>query len=335
MAILEVSGLTRHFEIRPGLLGRLLSGKRRQTIKAVDGVSFTLEEGSILGLAGESGCGKSTTCLLIAKLHEPTAGFVRFKGRDIAGLAGADLRDYRLAVQLVFQDPYESLNPRFTVFDQVAEGPRALRVWGREETARRVLETLSLVGLRPEEYKDRYPHQMSGGERQRVGIACALVLEPELVIADEPLSMLDVSIRAGILDLIRDLSARLNFSCIYVSHDLSILSNVSDRLLVMYLGMTMEYGPTEQVIRNPRHPYSRALVEALPIPDPRYRRPVPAIRGDVARPIDPPPGCRFASRCPLATDVCREDPPPAMRRVGSGHRAACHLLEAMPGDATA
>ncbi len=327
MAILEVGGLTKHFDIRPGLLGRLLSGKRRQTIKAVDGVSFTLEEGTILGLAGESGCGKSTTCMMIAKLHEPTAGTIRFKGRDIAGLDRAGLRDYRLAVQLIFQDPYESLNPRFTVFDLVAEGPRALGIWSREETARRVLETLSLVGLKPEEYKDRFPHQMSGGERQRVGIACALILEPELVIADEPLSMLDVSIRAGILDLLRDLSARLNFSCIYVSHDLSILSNISERLLVMYLGMAMEIGPTDRVVRNPQHPYARALVEAVPVPDPRYKRPIPAIRGEIARPIDPPPGCRFAARCPQAMDACRRDPAPAMREVGPGHFAACHLLD--------
>lgn len=302
MAILEISGLTKHFEVDPGFLGRLLSGKRKQTIKAVDGVSFAMEKGEILGIAGESGCGKSTTCLLISKLHDPTDGTIHFEGRDIARLDKNGLKDFRRKVQLIFQDPYESLNPRFTVFDLVAEGPRALGVWDRDETTRHVLETLSLVGLQPEEYKDRYPHQMSGGERQRVGIACALVLEPELVIADEPLSMLDVSIRAGILDLIRDLSHRLNFTCIYVSHDLSILSNISERLLVMYLGMAMEIGPTERVITNPQHPYAKALVEAVPVPDPRYKRPIPAIKGEIARPIDPPPGCRFASRCPQVMD---------------------------------
>ena len=327
MAVLEVSGLTKHFNIRPSLLGRLLSGKRAHTIKAVDGVSFSLEPGEILGIAGESGCGKSTTCMLISKLHEPTAGTVRFKDRDIATLDRAALKDYRRHVQLIFQDPYESLNPRFTVFDQVAEGPRALGIWDRTEISRRVLRMLDLVGLRPEDYKSRYPHQMSGGERQRVGIASALVLEPELVIADEPLSMLDVSIRAGILDLIRDLSRRLNFTCIYVSHDLSILSNISERLLVMYLGMVMEIGPTERVIANPRHPYAKALVEAVPVPDPRYKRPIPAIKGDIAQPIDPPPGCRFAPRCPQAVEACHANPPPAMRKVEAGHFAACHLLD--------
>jgi oligopeptide/dipeptide ABC transporter ATP-binding protein len=327
MAILEISGLTKHFEVDPGLLGRVLSGKHKQTIKAVDGVSFAMEAGEILGIAGESGCGKSTTCLLISKLHDPTGGTIRFKGRDIAELDRAGLKDYRRQVQLIFQDPYESLNPRFTAFDLVAEGPRALGVWGREEIARRVLQTLELVGLKPDEYKDRFPHQMSGGERQRVGIASALVLDPELVIADEPLSMLDVSIRAGILDLIRDLSHRLNFTCIYVSHDLSILSNISERLLIMYLGMAMEIGPTDLVIGNPQHPYARALVEAVPVPDPRYQRPIPAIKGEIARPIDPPPGCRFASRCPQVMDACHEDPPPAMREVEPGHFAACHLLD--------
>ncbi len=326
MAILEISGLTKHFEIDPGLLGRVLSGKRKQTIKAVDGIDFTMEKGEILGIAGESGCGKSTTCLLITKLHQPTAGSIRFKGRDIAGLDAKQTKVFRRQVQLIFQDPYESLNPRFTAFDIVAEGPRALGIWEREETTRRVLETLALVGLRPEEYRQRYPHQMSGGERQRVGIASALVLEPELVIADEPLSMLDVSIRASILDLIRDLSQRLGFTCIYVSHDLSILSNISERLLIMYLGMVMEIGPTERVITNPRHPYARALIEAVPVPDPRYQRPIPAIKGEIARPIDPPPGCRFASRCPQAMAACRIDPAPLMHEIEPGHFAACHLL---------
>lgn len=328
MAILEVSGLTKHFPIRPGFLARTLSGKTDKLIKAVDGVSFAVAKGEILGVAGESGCGKSTTCLLLTKLHEPTAGEIRFKGEDITAFGAAATRIYRKEVQLIFQDPYESLNPRFTVFDSVAEGPRALRLWHEDEIANRVVDTLAKVGLTPDDYRDRFPHQMSGGERQRVGIACALVMEPELVIADEPLSMLDVSIRAGILDLIRSLSRQLDFSCIYVSHDLSILSNISERLMIMYLGQVMEIGPTAEVIANPQHPYAKALINAVAVPDPRYRRPVPDIRGEVAQPIDPPPGCRFAGRCPHATDICRADPTPAFTEVTPGHRAACHLLSA-------
>ncbi len=331
MAILEVSGLTKHFPIKPGFLARTLSGKQDKLIKAVDGISFSIEKGEILGVAGESGCGKSTTCLLLTKLHEPTGGQIRFKGEDVGGFDAQATRLYRKQVQLIFQDPYESLNPRFTVFDQVAEGPRALRLWDEAEIERRVLDTLANVGLKPHEYRDRYPHQMSGGERQRVGIACALVMEPELVIADEPLSMLDVSIRAGILDLIRSLSERLNFSCVYVSHDLSILSNISERLMIMYLGQVMEIGPTAEVIGNPQHPYARALINAVAVPDPRYRRPVPDIKGEVAQPIDPPPGCRFASRCPHAVAACRADPPPAFTEISPGHKAACHLLNGGAG----
>ena len=326
MAVLEIRGLTKHFEVRPGLLSRLVGEGRAQVIKAVEDVSFSIGEGEILGLAGESGCGKSTTCLLITRLLEPTSGEILFKGVPISSLAGDDLTTFRRKVQIIFQDPYESLNPRFTVFDLIAEGPRALGLWDAKETEERVLAMLAGVGLRPEDYRARYPHEMSGGERQRVGIAAALVLEPELVVADEPLSMLDVSIRADILDLLRGLSERLGFSCLYVSHDLSILSNIADRLMVMYLGMVAEIGSIEDVIATPRHPYANALVEAVPAPDPRYRRPVPKIHGDIARPVDPPPGCRFAGRCPHAADICRHDPLPALSEVGAGHLAACHRL---------
>lgn len=326
MAVLEVQGLTKYFALKRGLFARMLGRQPASFIKAVDDVSFSVEAGEILGVAGESGCGKSTTCYLISKLIEPTGGSIRFMGQDIGGLDAAGLRQYRKNVQLIFQDPYESLNPRYRVFDQVAEGPRALRLWREPEIERRTLDTLARVGLEPGDYRDRYPHQMSGGERQRVGIACALVMEPKLVIADEPLSMLDVSIRAGILDLIRNLARELDFSCIYVSHDLSILSNISERLLIMYLGRIAEMGPTESVIANPRHPYAQALINAVPTPDPRYRRPLPRIKGDVAKPIDPPPGCRFAPRCPDVMADCQADPPPALRCDAEGHCAACHLI---------
>lgn len=326
MAVLEVRGLTRHFEVRPGLLSRLVGEGRPSVIKAVEDVSFSIAEGEILGLAGESGCGKSTTCLLITRLLDPTSGEILFKGVPVSSLAGDDLRTFRRNVQIIFQDPYESLNPRFTVFDLIAEGPRALGLWDVKETEERVLAMLASVGLKPGEYRARYSHEMSGGERQRVGIAAALVMEPELVVADEPLSMLDVSIRADILDLLRGLSERLGFSCLYVSHDLSILSNIADRLMIMYLGMVAEIGSIEEVISTPRHPYANALVEAVPAPDPRYKRPIPKIHGDIARPIDPPPGCRFASRCPHAIDICRQDPLPLLSDVGGGHLAACHRL---------
>ena len=297
MAILEVSELRQHFYIDPGLLAKMVSKKKPSVIKAVDGMTFSLEPGEIMGLAGESGCGKSTACLAIAKLREPTSGTILYKGKDISKMSAGELKNYRQQVQLIFQDPYESLNPRFTVFDTVAEPLRALDIGNKAERRERVLETLRLVGLKPDEYQERYPHQMSGGERQRVGIAAALVLEPKLVIADEPLSMLDVSIRAGILDLIRDLSDRMNFTCIYVSHDLSILSNISERLMIMYLGRTMELAPTKDLITDPLHPYAKALIAAVAIPDPSYSRPIPDIRGEVSQPIDPPPGCRFQTRC--------------------------------------
>lgn len=324
MAILEVNDLKQHFYINPSFLARTVGGKKPSVIKAVDGLTFSLEAGEIMGLAGESGCGKSTACLAISKLREPTSGSVSFKGKDISTMTREETREYRRTAQLIFQDPYESLNPRFKVFDIVAEPLRALNIGDRKKRRERVMETLRIVGLKPLEYCDRYPHQMSGGERQRVGIASALVLEPELVIADEPVSMLDVSIRAGILDLIRNLSETMNFSCIWVSHDLSILSNVTEKLMIMYLGRTMELGRTRSVITRPLHPYAKALISAVAIPDPTYRRPIPDIRGEVSQPIDPPPGCRFQTRCKSVMGVCEVDEPPLIE-AEPDHFVACHL----------
>jgi len=327
MAILELRRVSRHFEVRPGLLGRVLHRRRTRWIKAVEEVSFTLGEDEVLGIAGESGCGKSTTCAMIAGLATPTSGEIRYRGERLDTLAGEALRRHRRHVQMIFQDPYESLNPRFRVFDLVAEGPRAMALWPRAEIAGRVEEALAAVGLAPAKYANRFPHELSGGERQRVGIASALVVEPETVIADEPLSMLDVSIRAGILDLLRRLASERHFACVYVSHDLSILGNIADRLLVMYLGQAVEIGPVEAVIRTPRHPYTRALIGAVPVPDPRYRRARPRIAGDIARPIDPPPGCRFAPRCPHADASCRERFLTLDGSDPAAHQAACHRLD--------
>lgn len=325
MAILEVKDLRQYFYLDPGFLAKTIGRKKPSIIKAVDGVSFKLESGEIMGLAGESGCGKSTACLAIAKLRDPTGGSIQFKGKDILSLNSKEVQEYRHKVQIIFQDPYESLNPRFSVFDTVAEPLRALEIGTKAGQREKVLETLQLVGLKPHAYLNRYPHEMSGGERQRVGIASALVLDPELVIADEPLSMLDVSIRAGILDLIRDLSERLNFTCIYVSHDLSILSNISERLMIMYLGRTMELAPTKVLIKKPLHPYAKALIAAVPIPDPAYQRPIPDIRGEVSQPIDPPPGCRFQTRCKQVMPVCERDDP-FLLEVEPGHFVSCHLF---------
>jgi len=324
MAILEVNDLKQYFFIDPGFLAKVVSGKKPSVIKAVDSLTFSLEPGEIMGVAGESGCGKSTACLAISKLREPTGGTIRFKGQDLSQMNQAATREYRRKVQLIFQDPFESLNPRFKVYDTVAEPLRALGIGTREERREQVIKTLRIVGLSPYEYLERYPHQMSGGERQRVGIASALVVEPELVIADEPVSMLDVSIRAGILDLIRDLSERMNFTCIWVSHDLSILANVSERLMIMYLGRTMEMAATRELITDPLHPYAKALIAAVAIPDPSYKRPIPNIRGEVSQPIDPPPGCRFQTRCKEVMNICERQEPPLIE-AKPNHFVSCFL----------
>ncbi len=330
--ILEIEQLTRHFEIRPGFIDRVAHGKPSSYIKAVESLNFALEENEILGIAGESGCGKSTTCTMIAGLLEPTSGDIRYRGKSMLGLNSDEKREHHRRVQMIFQDPYESLNPRFRIADIIAEGPRALQMWPDIEIIQRVEDMLDGVGLNPEKYRDRFPHELSGGERQRVGIASALVMEPETIVADEPLSMLDVSIRAGILDLLKGLQQQRHFSCVYVSHDLSILGNVADRLLVMYLGQAMEIGPVEEVIRRPKHPYTRALIGAVPVPDPRVRRPIPKISGDISRPIDPPPGCRFAPRCPYADISCRDNFISLDNTDPSVHQAACHQLDVLPDE---
>jgi oligopeptide/dipeptide ABC transporter ATP-binding protein len=323
MALLSVEHLTRHFDLGRSV-GAALRGRPSSWIKPVEDVSFTIGEGEILGIVGESGCGKSTTCNLLAKLDEPTSGRIRFAGEDVTHLRKDALARYRSQVQLIFQDPFDSLNPRLKVYDIVSEAPRALRLWDEDEIARRVPAMLAMVGLPPERYAQRYPHQLSGGERQRVGIASALVSQPRLVIADEPVSMLDVSIRAGVMDLLRDLSARLKFSCLYVSHDLSILTHLCDRVVVMYLGQVVEVASSRDIVNSPQHPYTRALVAAVPVPDPAYRRQPLEVVGEIAKPVNPPPGCRFAPRCHLAMPCCSVTP--RMASVGREHTIACHAV---------
>ena len=332
MALLELDHLTRHFEIKPGLIDRVAHKAPSRYIKAVESLNLSVDENEILGIAGESGCGKSTTCNMIAGLLEPSSGDIRYRGESMVGLSGQARSDYFRRVQMIFQDPYESLNPRFRIVDIVAEGPRALGLLDESEVLDRVSAMLDGVGLNPAKYSERFPHELSGGERQRVGIASALVMEPEMVIADEPLSMLDVSIRAGILDLMKGLQEQRQFSCVYVSHDLSILGNVADRLMVMYLGQAMEIGPVEEVIRNPKHPYTRALIGAVPVPDPRSKRAIPKISGDISRPIDPPPGCRFAPRCPYADESCEQTFLELDTSDPGSHQAACHRLHVLPDE---
>jgi|APSaa5957512622_1039677.scaffolds.fasta_scaffold41809_2 oligopeptide/dipeptide ABC transporter ATP-binding protein len=329
MAILEMKEVSRHFEVKAGMVAKYFKGQPNRQIKAVESVNFSLEKNEVLGIAGESGCGKSTCCMMIAGLLQPSSGEIIYNDKGISQLNAEESHWYRSQVQMIFQDPYESLNPRFSVFDTVAEGPRALKLYPETEIADRTEEMLKSVGLSLEKYADRYPHELSGGERQRVGIASALVMEPSMVIADEPLSMLDVSIRAGILDLLKELATQRNFSCIYVSHDLSILGHIADRLMIMYLGQAMEIGPTWDVIENPKHPYTRALINAVPIPDPRVQRPIPNIKGDISRPIDPPPGCRFQKRCPHADQSCTENFITLQATSDNQHQAACHRLDSI------
>ena len=329
MALLDVNGLSKQFDMRPSLLGRILSGRHPHRIEAVSNVTFTLNEGEVLGIVGESGCGKSTTCAMIAGLEMPSAGTIRFRGQDIGAFGASALRHYRRHVQIIFQDPFESLNPRLRAFDQVAEGPRALGLWSKAETEQRVLRMLADVGLPPTTYRNRFPHQMSGGERQRVGIAAALVTEPELVIADEPVSMLDVSIRAGILDLLSELSKRRKFSVIYVSHDLSIMKGFVQRLIVMYLGQIVEMGSFSSIVTKPQHPYTAALRAAVPVPDPLFRRPVPDIIDDIARPLTSGVGCRFSPRCNHAVEICTRKGPELAPSSIPEQFVRCHLRHAV------
>jgi oligopeptide/dipeptide ABC transporter ATP-binding protein len=321
--LLEVKDLVKHFTLHGDFVSRI-AGKT-QTVKAVDGISFHIRQGETLGLVGESGCGKSTTGRLITRLIEPTEGEIKLHGEDLLAFPPKRMREARRNIQLVFQDPYASLNPRKTIM-QILSRPlevhKLAKTW--HEKRERVLELLNLVGL-GSEHIDRYPHEFSGGQRQRIAIARGLALTPELVIGDEPVSALDVSIQAQILNLFRELQEKFSLTYLFVAHDLSVIRHISDRVAVMYVGKIVETGPVATIFSDPLHPYTKALLAAVPEADPTKPPPRLTLQGEVATPIDPPPGCRLNSRCPLATTICGEVSPELVT-VDTNHEVACHNL---------
>ncbi len=322
--LLEVKALRKHYPVLRGLLRNRVAG----LVRAVDGVSLVVRAGQTLGLVGESGCGKSTLARTVLRLEPATSGEVRFRGRDVFALSGSALRELRRRIQVIYQDPYASLNPRMTVGEILTE-PWVIHpgVVPPRERSRRVGELLEMVGMHPEHAR-RYPHQFSGGQRQRIGIARALALEPELVICDEPVSALDVSIQAQVINLLERLRDELGLSYLFIAHDLSVVHHLCDRVAVMYLGCIVEEGPTEAVFGRPRHPYTRALMSASPVPDPDIQAARERIRleGDVPSPLQLPSGCRFRSRCWKAVARCAEDEP-RLARDDTGHRVACFSPE--------
>ena len=319
--LLRAEHVTKHFSVRKGILLQ----REIARVHAVDDVSLDLRAGETLGLVGESGCGKSTLARCLARLHPLTSGSVVFEGRDISHLSRRQLRPVRRDLQMVFQDPYASLNPRKRVGTLLAD-PLRIHKWGsRAQIKQRVGELLELVGLSPE-HVNRYPHEFSGGQRQRIGVARALALHPRLIIADEPVSALDVSIRAQVINLLDDLQDELSLTYIFIAHDLGVVRHVSDRIAVMYLGKVVEISPAEELYQRPVHPYTEALLSAVPVPDPDLseQRAQIVLEGDVPSPIDPPTGCRFHTRCRYATEICSQQEPPLVEYGNQGHAAACH-----------
>ena len=326
--LLAVRGLTKHFPLTAGLFGRSAG-----VVRAVDGVDFDVRDGETLGIVGESGCGKSTTSRLVMALMPPTAGEVIFDGQGVgAGTNNAiGLKDYRRQVQMVFQDSYASLNPRLTVGESIAFAPRVHGAPQRDAAAR-AAELLAAVGLEPAQFARRFPHELSGGQRQRVNIARALALQPRLLILDEPVSALDKSVEAQVLNLLLDLKSQFGLTYVFISHDLNVVQYVSDRVLVMYLGRVVEIGPVDAIYAAPRHPYTAALLDSRPSMDPDRRRTDPPLSGDPPNPVNPPSGCRFRTRCPLAEPVCVATAPPLER---GEHAAACFAVQPGSGHSRA
>jgi peptide/nickel transport system ATP-binding protein len=320
--LLEVRDLRKHFPIRKGLLSRVVG-----RVYAVDGISFHIKKGETLGLVGESGCGKSTAGKTVLKLIEPTAGTIKVRGTDITALDKAGMRPFRRQMQIIFQDPYSSLNPRMSAGGIVGEPLSIHHIASGRDKEDRVAALFERVGLRPE-HMVKYPHEFSGGQRQRIGIARALALNPSLIVGDEPVSALDVSIQAQVINLLIDLQEEYKLSYLFIAHDLAVVEHISHRIAVMYLGKIVEMAEKRELFQRALHPYSEALLSAVPIPDPRIKRGKRIIlRGDVPSPINPPPGCHFHTRCPYAFERCRVEMP-ALREVEPGHWAACHLHDA-------
>ncbi|MEG0438595.1 MAG: dipeptide ABC transporter ATP-binding protein [Solibacillus sp.] len=321
--LLKVEGLKQYFPIKGGFLGRTVNH-----VKALDGISFTVYEGETVSIVGESGCGKSTTGRAILRLEEPTEGSVVFQGTDLTKISKSEMRKFRKDLQIIFQDPYASINPRQTVASLLNEAMHIQNVLPANERRARIEELLETVGLRPYQ-ADRYPHEFSGGQRQRIGIARALSVDPKLIICDEAVSALDVSIQAQVLNLLEELQDEYGLTYLFISHDLGVVRHISDRIIVMYLGKIVEIADKTSLFENPQHPYTKALLSAIPVPDPDAVKNRIVLKGDVPSPIDPPAGCRFHTRCPFATDKCRTEEP-LLRTTSAmkgGHEAACHYIE--------
>jgi len=320
--LLRVENLVMHFPIYRGVIRRQVG-----SVHAVDGVSFRVKRGETLGLVGESGCGKSTTGRTILQLYKPTAGNVIFDGVDLVKLKGEKMRQMRRKLQMIFQDPYASLNPRMTISEIIGEPLMVHNVANGKEIQERVAHLMDIVKLNPA-FANRYPHEFSGGQRQRIGVARALALQPSFIVCDEPISALDVSIQAQVINLLEDLQKQFNLTYLFIAHDLSVVRHISDRVAVMYLGMFMEMATRDEIYKSPLHPYSQALLSAVPIPDPveDSKRQRTILQGDVPSPVNPPSGCRFRTRCPIAKTICAEQTP-EFRELKPGHFVACHFAD--------